>query len=217
MKKKLKISRDFLVVKDSFIKDKVISLSNSRELLGALSSYSWKLVSLCMKTKVKTVPRTKLYYRFGLYLLSLNKRHGSTYVVKYLKASQLSIQKKIAGQPLSSLRDLEPDLPLPRLHRCGLPRIIGTRDRRAILSGSCNVIQLYLTLFGIYRILAADAVPKLSTITDAFTGDMPFVKMASDWMRVNSPAFLGGSVPLDRITVKKFRFLETSSPSSSVS
>lgn len=194
--KKIKITRqfrDFKTDQISFVRDKVISLSNSRELLGALAQYSWKLVSLCMKTKVKTVPRTKLYYKFGRYLLSLNKRHGSLYVVKYLKASQLSIQKKIAGQPFSSLREIEPDLPLPRLCRSGLPRIIGTRDRRAILSGSVNVIQLYLTLFGIYRILSAESQPKLNTISDSFTGNHSFLMSASDWFRRNSKAFLGGT------------------------
>jgi hypothetical protein len=76
---------------------------------------------------------------------------------------------------------------------------------------------LYLTLFGIYRILSADVNPKLNTITDSFTGDRPFVLVASEWMKRNSSAFLGGPIPLDSIQVKKFRFLETSSPTSSVS
>jgi hypothetical protein len=68
-------------------------------------------------------------------------------VVKYL-ASQLAIQKVIAGQPFSSLREIEPDYPLPRLASCGLPAIIGIRDRRVILSGSKSIIRMYLTLFG---------------------------------------------------------------------
>jgi len=72
----------------------------------------------------------------------MNRRHGITYTVKYLKACQLAVQKKIAGQPLTSLRELEPDLPLPRLTKAGLPRIIQLRDRQAIGSKSYSVIRM---------------------------------------------------------------------------
>lgn len=83
-----------------------------------------------------------MYHNFGQYLLKLNKFHGPVFVVKYLKASQLAMQKKIAGQPLDSLRELEPDLPLPRLSKSGLPAIIGLRHRRAIYSGSYIIVRL---------------------------------------------------------------------------
>jgi hypothetical protein len=72
----------------------------------------------------------------------MNKRHGSEFVVKYLKACNLAVSKFLAGQPLSSLRELEPDLPLPRLSKSGLPAIIGTRDRRSISDNSVKVIRL---------------------------------------------------------------------------
>lgn len=83
-----------------------------------------------------------MYHNFGQYLMKLNKHHGSVFVVKYLKASQLALQKKIAGQPLDSLRELEPDLPLPRLSKSGIPAIIGLRHRRAIYSGSLVIVRL---------------------------------------------------------------------------
>jgi len=209
--------KDFKLVKDSFEKEGMISLGNSREFLHALACYSWKLVSLSMRTTVKTQARSKLYYNFGKYLLSLNKRHGFLYVVKYLKALQLAIQKKIAGQPFSSLREIEPDLALPRLTRSGLPRIIGTRDRRAILSGSTKVLQLYLTLFGIYRILSSDVNPKLNTITDLFTGEPEFIKVASKWFSNYAKATLGKTMTIQGLKVSKFKFLETASPSNSMS
>jgi hypothetical protein len=72
----------------------------------------------------------------------MNKRHGSEFVVKYLKACNLAVSKFLAGQPLSSLRELEPDLPLPRLSKSGLPNIIGTRDRRSLAANSTKVIRL---------------------------------------------------------------------------
>jgi hypothetical protein len=72
----------------------------------------------------------------------MSRRHGITYTVKYLKACQLAVQKSIAGQPLTTLRELEPSLPLPRLTKSGLPRIIQLRDRAAIRSGSYSVIRM---------------------------------------------------------------------------
>jgi hypothetical protein len=104
--------------------------------------------------------------------MKLSRHHGPTYTVKYLKASQLAVQKKIAGQALSSLRELEPDLPLPRLAKSGLPAIIGLRHRRSIYSGSLIIVRLWLTLFSIYRIIKIPVVPKLKTITDPFSGDL---------------------------------------------
>lgn len=63
------------------------------------------------------------------------------YVIKFLKSCQLAIQKKIAGQPFLSLREIEPDLPLPRLSRSGLPYFIKLGDRSAIVRGSLTVIR----------------------------------------------------------------------------
>lgn len=84
----------------------------------------------------------RLYHNFGLHLMKLNKNHGATLTVKYLKACQLALQKKVAGQPLKSLRDLEPDLPLPRLSKSGLPAIIGLRHRYSISRGGTIVVRL---------------------------------------------------------------------------
>jgi hypothetical protein len=78
---------------------------------------------------------------FGQHLLRMRNHHGSKFVVKYLKSSQLAISKAIAGNPFKSLQELEPDLPLPGLTPSGLPRVIPLGDRRAILSGSPSVIR----------------------------------------------------------------------------
>jgi hypothetical protein len=106
----------------------------------------------------------------------MSKRHGVPYTVKYLKACQLAVQKRIAGQPLSSLRELEPDLPLPRLTKSGLPRIIQLRDRRAISSGSHSVIRMWLTFFSIYRVISIPVNAKLGTITDPFKGSESYLR-----------------------------------------
>jgi hypothetical protein len=71
----------------------------------------------------------------------MNKHHGSMTVVKYLKACQLALQKAIAKDRITSLRDIDSTLPHPRLTRSGLPVYIPLGDRRAIRSGSVSVIR----------------------------------------------------------------------------
>jgi hypothetical protein len=72
-------------------------------------------------------------------ILTLNKNHGSLYTIKWLKACYVALQKSLAGDKLKSLRDLEQDLPLPRLIN-GLPTIIGPRDRAMIKRNHKSVI-----------------------------------------------------------------------------
>jgi hypothetical protein len=71
----------------------------------------------------------------------MNRKHGGKYTVAYLKFSQLAIQKAIAGNKLRSLKEVEPNLNLPRLSTSGLPRYIPLSDRRAILNKSTSVIR----------------------------------------------------------------------------
>jgi NADPH-dependent curcumin reductase CurA len=71
----------------------------------------------------------------------MNRKHGGKYVVSYLKFSQLAIQKALAGNKLASLREVEPNLSLPRLTSSGFPRYIPLSERRAMKSGSVSVIR----------------------------------------------------------------------------
>jgi hypothetical protein len=71
----------------------------------------------------------------------MNRKHGGKYTVAYLKFGQLAIQKAIAGNKLRSLKEVEPNLNLPRLSTSGLPRYIPLSDRRAILNKSTSVIR----------------------------------------------------------------------------
>jgi hypothetical protein len=76
------------------------------------------------------------------------------------------------------LKQLDSKYNFPRLTTSGLPVIIGTRDRRAIISGSASIIKMYLSLFGIYRLISTDVEPKLESITDSFNGDQSFLDVA---------------------------------------
>lgn len=71
----------------------------------------------------------------------MKKHHGALTTVKYLKVCQLALLKRISKDRITSLRDIDPDLPLPRLTRSSLPRIIPLCDRRAILAGNTFVIR----------------------------------------------------------------------------
>jgi len=93
----------------------------SESFLAILMRYAWKISELIIHRDRKVTAKIRVFYRLGKYLVFLNKKHGSLFTVKYLKASLLAIQRAIAGTPVKSLREIEPDLPLPRLAKCGLP------------------------------------------------------------------------------------------------
>lgn len=120
----------------------------------------------------KEINRFRLLHNFAVFLIKMTKNHGETYTVKYLKACQLAIQKKLAGQPFSSLREIEPDYNFPRLSKSGLPSVIKLADRSSICNGSYKVIRFYLSLFSLYRIIKVDFKPKLETITNGFDGSL---------------------------------------------
>lgn len=111
-----------------------------------------------------------MLHNFAVHILKINKNHGEVYTVKYLKSCQLAITKKLAGSPFRSLREIEPDLNLPRLSKSGLPAIIGTADRASLVNNSYRIIRLWLSIFSIYRIIKIPFSPKLSTITSGFSG-----------------------------------------------
>lgn len=111
-----------------------------------------------------------MLHNFGVFIMKMTKNHGEVYTVKYLKACQLCIQKKLAGQPFSSMREIEPDFNFPRLSKSGLPTVIKTTDRASICNDSYRIIRLWLSVFSIYRVIKIPFSPKLNTITDKFSG-----------------------------------------------
>jgi len=64
----------------------------------------------------------------------------------------------------------------PKRTRAGLPLIIHSRHRRLIRKGDMKVLQLWMTLLGLYRILSFKGSLKLSTITT------PFEVSTSGWL-----------------------------------
>lgn len=123
MRKKRNLSRipSYLIYKSVLKEGQKLVALESENFLAILMNFSWKLVSLIIHRNRKVTNKLKVFYRFGNYLVFLNKKHGSLFTVKYLKASLLAIQRAIAGNRVKSLREIEPDLNLPRLSTSGLP------------------------------------------------------------------------------------------------
>jgi hypothetical protein len=107
--------------------------------------------------------------KFLSFILKLKKNHGPEFTIKWLKAGYVSIQKELGQNGLKSLRDLNPDLPLPCLAG-RLPRIIPVQDRASIKAGNVAIIRFWSSLFNLYRIFKCAGDIKLSTITAPFSG-----------------------------------------------
>jgi len=174
MKNNQKLFSNLKLYKTIYEAGALVSLSNEIHLKAVLKEIGMRFVYLAF-SRTTDINRIRSLHNFAMYLIKLRKHHGDMYVIKFLKASQLAIQKKIAGSPFSSLREIEPDLPLPRLTTSGLPLIIKLGDRSAIVRGSLTVIRYWLSLMSLYRVLQGEFKPKLETITDPFTGDLNVV------------------------------------------
>lgn len=155
--------------KDVYKVGSMISLTNPKSLLLVLKVIGYRIVTMSLLS-TKETSRFRMLHNFGVFLIKMVKNHGELYTVKYLKASQLCIQKKLAGQPFSSMREIEPEYNFPRLSKSGLPSVIKLTDRMSICNGSLRIIRLYLSIFSLYRIIKVPFSPKLSTITDNFSG-----------------------------------------------
>nr|UYL94483.1 MAG: RNA-dependent RNA polymerase [Leptosphaeria biglobosa mitovirus 6] len=184
----------------------MISLSNEKHLMLVLKKIGWRIVTLSLLS-TKETSRFRMLHNFGVFIIKMNKNHGPVYTVKYLKACQLAIQKKLAGQPFSSLREIEPDYNFPRLSKSGLPSVIKTTDRSSICNNSFRIIRLYLSLFSIYRIIKIDFSPKLNTITDKFEGSNINLKDFNMWLERRSLPILQKFQEFNIEDLKSYRIL----------
>jgi hypothetical protein len=191
----------------------MISLSNEKHLKLVLKEIGWRIVTLSFLS-TKEINRFRLLHNFGVFLIKMTKNHGEVYTVKFLKACQLAVQKKLAGQPFSSLREIEPDYNFPRLSKSGLPSCIKLLDRSSICNGSPKVIRFYLSLFSLYRIIKVEFKPKLETITAEFEGSLYHVDDFNRWLEFTSKKLLTKFSHFDikDLTVYRILPIEKSSP-----
>lgn len=191
----------------------------------------WKVVKLHVKaivllsygTPSSVSSRAKILHNLILHISKMDRNHGSLVTVKWLKANHVALQKYLGGDPLESLRGLEPGLPLPRLYS-GLPSIINKRDRRRIINGHTKTIQFWLSCFSIYRIVKSDFVPKLQSITGAFSGDKVALETMTDHILNSARGNYFSRLELYSrwvetldIRPRQVSFIQSSSPSNRVS
>jgi len=142
---------------------------DSNNLLALFERFGFRMISAVFPNEVNYKSRLHTMYVFAGFIHQMYLHHGEEFVVHYLKVGQLAIQKYIAGEPLSSLKELK-DLPFPRLSN-GLPKVIPSVDRGLIRAGHSQVIRFWLTLFSVYRVISIPGELKTSTITDIPTYD----------------------------------------------
>jgi hypothetical protein len=204
--------------KDVYKVGSMISLTNPKSLLLVLKVIGYRIVTMSLLS-TKETSRFRMLHNFGVFLIKMVKNHGELYTVKYLKASQLCIQKKLAGQPFSSMREIEPEYNFPRLSKSGLPSVIKLTDRMSICNGSLRIIRLYLSIFSLYRIIKVPFSPKLSTITDNFSGSGIHLDDFNWWLTSNSSIYLTkfSKLNIKDLNITKILPLVKSSPLGSVS
>lgn len=121
--------------------ESLVTLGNSLELPVLFKRLGWRIVSATFARKAKLPMRIKYLGTYWNHIRRLTRIYGPKYVVLYLKASQLALQKHLAGTPLTSLKELMPGYPVKRLDRRGLPLVIPMGDRRLIQAGSASIIR----------------------------------------------------------------------------
>jgi hypothetical protein len=119
--------------------DKMFPLS-LRNFTGTLLPYLAVSTKLSLGRVDRVQERIRMSHNFLIFVQKMYKNHGSNFTIKWLKCCSVALQKYLGGDPLSSLRSLEPNLPLPRLIN-GCPAFINKRDRQLIRSGNAFIAR----------------------------------------------------------------------------
>jgi len=204
---------NFKLYKDVYKAGTMISLANDYHLLLVLKTIGYRIITMSLLS-TKETSRFRMLHNFGKFLIKMVKNHGDMYTVKYLKASQLCIQKKLAGQPFKSMREVEPDYNFPRLSKSGLPVIIKLQDRSAICNNSLRITRLWLSIFSLYRVIKVPFNPKLTTITESFQGSNIVLDDFNRWLTINSSSLLKkfSDANIEELTITKILPIVKSSP-----
>lgn len=92
----------------------------------------------------------------------IRKSQGLSGSVKYLKGCQVLLMQGAAGQKHAGAQLLGPGV---KMTHSGLPRIIPATHRDLIRKGSVSTLRVWLSLFGLYRVIEFPGKVKLATIT----------------------------------------------------
>jgi len=214
--------RGALVSLTKFERNKEGKTSRPRPTLSDLfRNVGFRMFGAVFTDKGKYLSRIRQLYSFLVHIDNHRRHKGSVWVVKYLKVSQLALQKSIAGTPVKSLIELEPDMRMVRTVSGGLPKWIPLRDRRLMLiNHSPSIIRWYLTLFSVYRVISIPGKLKLETIYGGLTvlesqvyRVAQEVKLLVPVSRFNTAAFLSTETPykVGRSGLPHLPFIEAAS------
>ena len=133
--------------------------NGGRGLIGMFNEYIRGIRPRTTKSVVRQVAS------FCFYVGKIARNSGMKGIVIYLKACQVLLQQSIGGHVVLDLTELNVR---PKRTNRGIPRIIPAHVRQMILvDRHIPSIRLWMTLFGLFRILEFPGRLKLSTITDA--------------------------------------------------
>jgi len=182
--------------------------------LSILTKFLPKILILSFDKVSGIQGRLIIANNFIQFIFKMNKNHGSTFTIKWLKACTVSLQKWLGDDKVGSLRDLEPNLPLPRVIN-GCPAIINRQDRSLMRSGNISIIRFWHSLFSIYRVLSIPGKLKLETITAPFNGDLVKLDIMKDQgFKTPWPAFIAKVSTMQNLAPTTFHFSGKASPSS---
>lgn len=128
-----------------------------------------KIIYLSYDRTGRIRDRLVIANNFVQFIAKMNKNHGPKFTVKWMKACAVALQKWLGNNSVKTLRELEPQLPLPRVIN-GCPSIINKGDRQEMRRGNIHMIRFWHSLFSLYRVLQIPGQLKIETILDPYKG-----------------------------------------------
>lgn len=128
-----------------------------RGLIGWLIKVSRAVLFHCKPSTVRQIGH------FVSRLRTLYRTQGGKGTTLYLKSCQVLLQQSIAGYKVRDITELKIRV---KRNKAGLPRIIPSGARAEIRKGNVNIIKLWMTLLGWYRIMDFRGKLSLATIVD---------------------------------------------------
>lgn len=125
-------------------------------------------------------------FQYAKFVVGLQRHGGWGYVVKYLKACAVLLQQSASGHKIADPRQL--GVAVSRT-RSGLPRVIHPLSRKAIRSGNPWEVKLWLSYFGLYRVIGMPGKLNLSSITQGPTTTVGFLADWVIWLAKFFPVF----------------------------
>nr|UJQ92444.1 MAG: putative RNA-dependent RNA polymerase [Mitoviridae sp.] len=161
-----------------------------------------RLIGLCVsivRLAVGGMTRDRLgaIYVFSKAVINLLRTRGQKGLVLWLKAANICLMTGTGGSPVKDSRALGAFV---SLSRSGLPRVIPSAHRLRIRRGDDQLLRMWLSLFGLFRVLKYPAPIKTDTITRP--GVELSVAFLSSWETWLSDHFFKG---LESVTDENYK------------